>query len=90
MAKAALKMSDKDRYKVYDDLVDLLWNYNPAWVAEQAKVSLPTLYNWMNANVLRPRIDTLFKVANVLGYDIVLVKRATEPRPKPKLRLVKR
>ena len=39
-------------------------------VAIMAKCSVTTLYNWESGKTKAPRIDTLTRVAAVLGYSI--------------------
>lgn len=45
-------------------------------VAEAADVSLQTLYNWINNEVTNPHSDTLFRVADTLGFTIEWSKKA--------------
>jgi DNA-binding phage protein len=75
------------RTKLLLDMIDILWQYNDAGLcdlAAEAGVHWTTLYNWKAGKTTHPRIDTLVKVATVLGMEIRLVKIK-----KPKLRLVK-
>lgn len=44
-------------------------------ISEQAGVSLAAMYFWMNGTTTNPRLDTLHRVADVLGYDLVLKRR---------------
>lgn len=45
-------------------------------IAEKAGVSPNTLTRWLGQKVHRPRIDTLEKVAETLGYQVMLVQKA--------------
>lgn len=54
-------------------------------VADEAGVSDSTLYNWLYGSTINPRIDTMIKVAEVLGFAIVLQRK----QRKPKLKVVK-
>jgi len=69
--KEVIKMSDKT-FKVFLEIIGLLWEYELPGLAKEAEVSQSTLYNWMHGKVHAPRLDTLTKVAKVLGYEIVL------------------
>lgn len=60
------------RDQIFVDLVGQLGTANIPWVAQQAEVCPATVYNWLNGDTLTPRIDTLCKVAKVMGYEIVL------------------
>ena len=69
-------MADR-KYRVFEDLKEILATCDFKWVSENAGVSDQTLYNWHNGLTKKPRIDTLTKVAEALGYEIVVVLKAT-------------
>ena len=62
--------------EVFNEIKDLMMGYNTVWLADTARVSHATLYKWMDGTTRFPRLDTIFKVARAMGYDIVLQKRA--------------
>lgn len=66
-----------ETYRVFEDLKGVLAEFDFHWVAETAGVSQQTLYNWHNGYTHKPRIDTITKVANALGYEIVLELKET-------------
>lgn len=71
------KQAQKTRVEIFDDLFGKLVYMNHQQlkeVAEEAKVSIATLYNWISGKTYNPHINTLVKVATTLGYDIRLVK----------------
>lgn len=88
MALAHKRMVDASQFRVFNELKGELMKWNIAYVEEVSGVTNVTLYNWLNGKTLYPRIDTLTKVARVLGYEIVLKKLPSQP--KAKLKLVKR
>jgi len=59
-------------YEVFEDLKGALQEYNIESVAEVAECSPTTLYNWLSGFTTKPRIDTLVKVAEAVGYDVEL------------------
>lgn len=73
------------RLTIYEKIVDKLLTEDLKEIASDAEVSITTLINWTTGKTIAPRISTLYKVANVLGYDIVLYMSVV----KPKLRIVK-
>lgn len=54
-------------------------------LAELSNVTPQTLWNWKYGTTIAPRLSTIIKVADALGYDVVL-RRATGRR---KLRVVR-
>lgn len=76
-----------DRVAIFIKLIGLLWQYDGEGVkniAFNAGVHYTTLYNWRVGKTRAPRIDTVVKVANELGYAVELV-----PTNKRKLRVIK-
>ncbi len=43
-------------------------------LAIDACVHVNTLYNWAWGETMNPHIETLVKVANAMGFDIILAK----------------
>lgn len=68
--KPAIQPAEK--YQVFEDLKTVLYDYDLTSVAYTAKVSIQTLYNWIHGYTKYPRIDTLTKVANAVGFEINL------------------
>ena len=83
MAQAALKqlVSDDEHTAIFNQLKDILAEYNLESVAYTAGVSLSTLYYWLDGHTQKPRLDTICKVAAAIGYELTLAKKkATGPR----------
>jgi len=62
--------------KIYEEIKDVLLTMNVRWVAEHANVSQACLYNWLDGTTQYPRLDTITKVADCLGFDVALIKKA--------------
>lgn len=62
------------RLKLVNDICDRLEGQDLTHIADRAKVSPSTLYMWMNGDVHAPRIDTLTRVARILGFRIDLIR----------------
>ncbi len=78
------KLSERD--KIFIEMIEMLWQYTDEGlkqIAYDAGVHWGTLYSWKSAHTMKPRIDTLCKVAKVLGFEIVLQAKG---KPKAKLR----
>jgi DNA-binding phage protein len=83
----AQKMSERD--KIFIEMIEMLWQYTDEGlkqIAYDADVHWGTLYSWKSAHTMKPRIDTLCKVAKVLGFEIVLQAKG---KPKKKLRAMR-
>lgn len=88
MAQRKKKIDLDPRAVIFLELIHELWkygNFHIKDIAEEAGVHFTTLYNWRNAKVVSPRLNTLIAVAEALGYTVEL-KRGTI---KPKLKSVK-
>lgn len=72
------------REKVFMEIIGHLLRYNDAekrYIADEAQVHWGTLYAWTHGNTLRPRIDTLSRVARAMGYELTLSRvKAKVPR----------
>lgn len=70
--------SKKQQYKLFENLKSELRLYTGSalsGLADDANVSLSTLYFWMDGTTGSPRLGTLVKVAGAMGLDIELTKR---------------
>ena len=65
-------MPKQETYQLFVDIKSLICEYDFHWLSETAGVSQQTLYNWHHGVTCKPRIDTLTKVADALGYDLTL------------------
>ena len=83
LAPPQSRLSARDQ--LFIDLLAIIGTTNLYWLADQACVAHGTLYNWLDGKTMKPRIDTLTKVAKACGYEIVL-KRVKGTR----LKLVKK
>lgn len=69
--------------QLFTDLKAELEAWDPKSVAEAAGIVPSTIYFWLSGKTRKPRLDTVIKVAGVLGYHVELVRKKVE------LRLVK-
>lgn len=60
---------------IFDRVRRELGKYNISEVSEYSGVHRYTLYDWLKKETPAPRIDTLTKVADAIGFDIVLERR---------------
>lgn len=77
-AKRIRAQSNKTRTQMFLDLVGILSNIHGQElldIADEACVAPATLYFWVSGYVTHPRLSTLVRVADALGYDITLQKR---------------
>ncbi len=87
--KAALKIPANEQLAVFEELKDLLFDYEVRSVSELSGVSKATIYNWLEGKTRKPRLDTILKVAEALGYTLTL-HRVGKAKTKPKhIKLVK-
>ena len=73
------KTTHEDRTKLYLELVALIEKHCPQWkdkqaLASEAGVSESLMYQWTNHRIVHPRIHTVIKVADALGYEVRLVQ----------------
>ena len=74
-------MKFNDRYEVYTKIVMRLHEmvYKQNWrvqdIADKAGVHQTTLNNWMTGKTVAPRLDTLTKVGDTVGYEITLRRK---------------
>lgn len=96
MAKQAQKTNpatvnrhdDEVALDLFNKVVTELKGKDLNWVADDAKVSLATLYYWLNGDTLLPYTRTLFRVATTLGFKVTMTKRRSIKVPN-RLRVVK-
>lgn len=76
MAQAALKqlVSEEAHTAIFEQLKDILRGWNIESVADAAGIAVSTQYNWLEGKVQKPRLDTICKVASVVGYELTLTK----------------
>lgn len=67
-----LKIESRD--KLFLEIIDLIPTGRGAMslLAFEAGVNYQTLWNWVYGETMAPRISTLIKVAEALGYSIEL------------------
>jgi len=74
MAKVAKKHLILNSVKAFDQLKELVWEYNIGYLAGAADVCQATLYNWCDGTTQHPRLTTVVKVAKAMGYEVTFVK----------------
>jgi DNA-binding phage protein len=65
------------RLQLFITVVDMLLDKTGkelTYISEESGVSPAAIYFWMNGKTTNPRLDTLYKVVHVLGYELVLKK----------------
>lgn len=67
------RIQKSNRDALFTELVGILVNYDFKSVSEAADVGVTTLWNWCYGATIAPRLNTLVKVAKVLGYELALV-----------------
>lgn len=60
---------------IFEEIKEVLYSTNINWVSENSGVSQQCLYFWLDGTTQLPRLDTIVKVADCLGFDVQLVKR---------------
>ena len=60
---------------IFDQIKEVLYMTDVSWVAKHSGVSQSCLYFWLDGTTQLPRLDTVFRVADVLGFDLQLVKK---------------
>lgn len=87
MAQAKRKAVSYPLYdtSVFDELKAELRTWNIESVADKARVAPSTIYFWLDGTTWQPRLSTVVKVAQVIGYRVALVR----VKGKPTLRRVK-
>lgn len=62
---------------IFEEIKDVLYSTEIKWVCEHSGVSMGCLYAWLDGTTQLPRLDTITKVADCLGFDLELVRKAT-------------
>lgn len=62
---------------IFEQIKDVLYAMDVRWVADHSGVSKGCLYSWLDGTTQLPRLDTIVKVADCLGFDLELVKKET-------------
>ena len=86
MQKLKLKEEHKLVLPIFEELKDELQAWNIESVAECAGVSNACIWYWLEGKVKKPRLDTIMKVADAIGFDLKLVKRL---QVRPRLTIVR-
>jgi len=60
---------------VFDDLKAELRGWNTRSVAQTAGVATSTVYFWLEGKVKTPRLDTVVKVADAIGFELTLRRK---------------
>jgi DNA-binding phage protein len=84
--KAAPQLNT-DLFGIFQELKHELYKWNIESVAADAHVSPSTIYFWMAGKTHFPRLDTISRVADAVGFEIRLVK--IKGKKKNHLRAVK-
>ena len=79
-----------DDVRVFQQLKAELMVWNVEYVASEANVAPSTIYFWLDGTTMFPRLDTIAKVARVVGFEIKLVRVGKQkPVKKTYLRVIK-
>ena len=70
-----------ERFQLFLDLLRHLDNFDLKQVAKDADVHPSTLRKWVFGDTMNPRLNTILKVAEATGLQVVL-KRASRKRLK--------
>lgn len=85
MRLKVLPNTHKDpQMRVFNELRTLIFEYNVEWLSANSGVTDATIYNWLSGKTKKPRMDTVTKVANAIGWDVqlVLVQKVSKGRRK--------
>ena len=63
------------KYRVFEDLKSELRGWDISSVARSADVAQATIYFWLEGRTKTPRIDTITKVADVIGFELALARK---------------
>jgi len=84
VANAARKLKVRTKINIFEQLLGIIHGYNVEWLSEASGVAQATIYFWLDGTTTRPRLDTISKVAKVVGYRLCLTRDSA-----PRLRSVK-
>ena len=71
------------QYQVFEDLKAELAGWDVESVAAMCGVAPSTMYFWLAGKTKKPRIDTISKVADAIGFELQMARKQAQ------LRLVK-
>lgn len=60
--------------KIFNQLKDILQDYNLENVAYHSGVATSTLYKWMDGTTKTPHLRTFVTVAKAIGFEVHLVR----------------
>jgi len=81
---------EADQIAIFEELKGILNGYNIDSVADVADVAASTIYFWLDGRTRKPRLDTVLRVAEAVGYTLQLVPaRADRATLRSHLRVVK-
>ena len=86
MQSLSVKQEQKLVMPIFEELKEELQDWNIESVAECAGVSNACIWYWLEGKVKKPRLDTIMRVADAIGFDLKLVKR---PQTRPRLSIVR-
>lgn len=89
MSALAKLVTQTDQITIFEDVKGILQSYNVKSVSDLSGVAVPTIYSWLEGRVHKPRLDTIVKVADALGYELRLVVKGATKLTKKHLRVVK-
>ena len=81
MQALSVKQEQKLVLPIFEELKEELQEWDVESVAECAGVSNACIWYWLEGKTKKPRLDTIMRVADAIGFDLKLVKRHhTQPR----------
>lgn len=79
----APKLTSIQQHKLFGQVIVQLSRMSYAEqvvLAKRAKVSYPTLWNWVHGDVLWPSTRTLFHVAEAMGMELSWTQKKGQPK----------
>ena len=90
MPQLKTEVSHGEQILIFVELKDILRDYCIASVSDACGVAEGTMYRWLDGVTRKPRLDTIVKVANALGYELRLHRiNVAASRKRRTLRVVK-
>lgn len=78
MKAKSVSILPKNAQKIYDEIVDALNDLETfrdiEEISELSGISFVTIYKWRKDPPMQPRLNTFFRLAEALGYEIVMRK----------------
>jgi DNA-binding phage protein len=78
MSNKAFKMTETQHalvLDIFEELKEELHEYNILSVAEASGVTDACIHLWLSGQTKKPRLDTVVRVADAIGFDMRLVRR---------------